>query len=145
MLDATTPGGTYQWQDGTTESTYSVSATGTYFVAVTVDNCGGGDTIFVEAADCEVVLTMPNIITPNGDGENDIFQPILLSGHAEIEMKIVNRWGGEVYSTSNPKVEWPGTTNNGDDVPEGVYFWVANIKGNDGNSYEFSGNVTVVR
>ena len=47
VLDVATPGGTYLWQDGTTQSSYVVSGPGNYNVEVTVNNCTSGDDINV--------------------------------------------------------------------------------------------------
>jgi gliding motility-associated-like protein len=46
-IDGTTPGATYQWQDNSTGPTFNVSATGTYWVTVTVNNCSSTDSIDV--------------------------------------------------------------------------------------------------
>lgn len=47
LLDATTSGATYQWQNASTNPTYTVSTDGTYWVQITVTNCSFGDTINV--------------------------------------------------------------------------------------------------
>jgi len=49
VLDATTTGATYLWQDGTTTATYTVNASGTYSVEVAIGTCIARDTITVTA------------------------------------------------------------------------------------------------
>ena len=44
-LDATTPGATYQWQDGSTGATFDVSSEGQYWVTITLGPCIVSDTI----------------------------------------------------------------------------------------------------
>ena len=68
-------------------------------------------------------LYIPNIFTPNGDGQNDTFYILNLEDYGEdagVRMKITNRWGSEVYYSPNyTNVEaWDGGN-----YPEGVYFY----------------------
>ena len=58
----------------------------------------------------EFSYTLPNVITPNGDGYNDIFDPIvkgvsLITGAHTV---IFNRWGNILYDTDNPLIQWDG-------------------------------------
>jgi gliding motility-associated-like protein len=39
-------------------------------------------------------------------------------------LNVVNRWGQEVYSSSNYKNDWDGRHNNGEELPEGTYFYI---------------------
>ncbi len=69
---------------------------------------------------------LPNIFTPNGDGQNDIYQfpePLNHACLAQVQMKIYNRWGKMVYENPVPEVQWDGTIQ-GREVPDGVYFYV---------------------
>ncbi len=81
----------------------------------------------------------PNIFTPNGDGLNDYFEiPGLPAEFCTAQfrnIKVFNRWGVEVYNSSETNFKWPG---NG--VTEGVYFYVI-----DFGSRQVKGNVTLVR
>ena len=68
-------------------------------------------------------LYIPNIFTPNGDGQNDTFYILNLENYGEnagIRMKITNRWGVEVYQSPNyTNVEaWDGGT-----YPDGIYYY----------------------
>lgn len=48
VLDATAPGASYSWQDGSTGATFTVDAPGTYWVDVSTGSCLGGDTVVVD-------------------------------------------------------------------------------------------------
>ena len=48
VLDATTPGATYLWQDGSTQATYVASQAGNYAVTVDVNGCTATDAVIVE-------------------------------------------------------------------------------------------------
>ncbi|HRH39677.1 MAG TPA: hypothetical protein PK760_15110, partial [Flavobacteriales bacterium] len=47
LLDATVPGASYSWQNGSTDATFAVNATGTYDVDVTLGTCSASDAINV--------------------------------------------------------------------------------------------------
>ena len=52
---------------------------------------------------------MPNAFTPNGDGKNDIYRPILAGISSLDYFRIFNRWGQEVYATVRNEAGWDGT------------------------------------
>ena len=70
---------------------------------------------------------LPNAFTPNGDGNNDLFQPRALCFVERVELKIFNRWGQLVFETENPSIDWDGTNLNGDPLPSGTYFYVGQV------------------
>lgn len=86
----------------------------------------------------EVII--PNIITPNGDGNNDSFYIQGIRPNAQL--LIYNRWGVLVYSSANYQNDWMGKLNNGEDVADGVYFYVLN---NGSENVSRSGNLQIVR
>lgn len=85
---------------------------------------------------------IPNVITPNGDGYNDIFKPET-KYDIRYEFSIYNRWGKLIYSgdENNP---WDGKIN-GRKVSEGVYYYVLKAHNHlTGYKKEFSGEITVI-
>ena len=80
-----------------------------------------------------------NIFTPNGDGLNDFFEiPALPSDFCTAQfasIKIFNRWGKEVFSSTNTNFKWDGKG-----VNDGVYFYVIDYK-----TTTYKGSVTLVR
>ena len=67
---------------------------------------------------------MPNIFSPNGDGNNDAFTFEFLSlGIETFYCQIVNRWGVVVAELNNITDGWDGTDFGGDECPDGVYFY----------------------
>ena len=132
---------TYNWTiNGSTVSTNSffvVDDLNTGFHTILVD-VGGGckDEVEVEIKYCEI--TIPNIITPNGDGYNDKFFIDGLKYYPNSELAIFNRWGKKVFETSNYQNDWDG-----DNRSDGVYYYVLRIQ--DGEESEFSGTITIMR
>ncbi len=71
---------------------------------------------------------LPNVITPNGDGQNDLFRPFPYRYVERIELSIYDRWGVLVFKTEDPDINWDGTHDfSGELVTEGVYFYVCNV------------------
>jgi gliding motility-associated-like protein len=75
-------------------------------------------------------LVVYDIITPNGDGDNEFFTIIGLDNFPQNELYIYNRWGNEVYAASNYQNDWAGTWE-GNPLPDGTYFYVL-LNGADG-------------
>lgn len=75
------------------------------------------------------IYVLPNVFTPGGDGFNDLFTPIYPFRYVkDIDITIYNRWGQEMFSTTDPNIRWDGTnTENGKQAPSGVYFYVCTV------------------
>ena len=67
---------------------------------------------------------MPNIFTPNSDGKNDTFGPLEDDEceYTNFTLTVFNRWGKEVFSSSESGSRWDGMIND-NQASEGVYFW----------------------
>lgn len=128
------------WNDGSQDSLYAVMANGLYFVESYFQNCLLSDSINVEFIDCEIPpFEVPNVFTPNGDSENDLF---LINFPDELilkELKILNRWGSEMFQTNNKQEFW-----NGIECADGVYFWSLNYVIEE-KEYKRTGFVHLVR
>jgi gliding motility-associated-like protein len=67
---------------------------------------------------------LPNIITPDLDGANDVFQPFPYRSIESIDLKIFNRFGTLLFETTNPNVLWNGEdANTGILCSDGVYYY----------------------
>lgn len=128
-----------------TNPTHKFTKDGTYLVVLTVTDTNGcidtaSQTILVFT---DSAAWIPNVFTPNGDQKNDVLN-IVGIGIKDIDARIFNRWGAEVYSWSNLSNGWDGKYS-GKDSPEGVYFYLAKIKYNNGKNDILRGNVTLLR
>jgi len=92
---------------------------------------------------------MPNAFSPNGDGINDFFGPVLYnkSGYVVNQFRIYNRWGNVVYTAAGKrKVGWDGTYGNaGKEAAPGVYNYLIEIRFVDGKTVSKKGDVTLIR
>lgn len=98
---------------------------GSYPVTFVVSNIlGCTDTLrtIVEVAD-EFLVWIPNAFTPNADGPNETF---FISGNdissEEFQLRVFDRWGHEVYGSTDPSAHWDGTSGGGP-LPQGVYVY----------------------
>jgi gliding motility-associated-like protein len=69
-------------------------------------------------------LTVPNVITFNGDGVNDQLIIENLEDFDAVQLQIFNRWGNLIYTNENYQNNWAGEDLNGKAISEGVYFYV---------------------
>jgi gliding motility-associated-like protein len=142
-LDLSIPGGTYLWQDGSTDSVFIAVEPGIYWVEATVDNCSETDSLSI--GECPSKLWFPNAFTPNGDGLNDTFRPLGIS-IGNFNMQIFDRWGAMIFETQSLDNGWDGSAG-GRECEPGVYSYQAawNAVQNQDETVKVKGNVTLVR
>ena len=86
-------------------------------------------------------LFIPNLFTPNGDGNNDAFEIRGLELFAENDLIIVNRWGNQVYRSDNYRNDWTG-----EGLNEGTYYYILRVKEGAGSDWQtFKGYITLIR
>lgn len=90
-------------------------------------------------------LEIPNVITPNGDGMNDSWNPFENNGLESVECVIFNRWGLKVFEITDLNTSFEGKDLNGKDLSDGVYQVVYRATGLDQVSYEGQGFIHVIR
>lgn len=132
----------YVWQDGSTARKYIPKETGTYHVMVT-NLCGSvSDTVDIVANDC--YLFFPSAFSPNGDGHNDRAHLIGdIANVGDYHIRIYNRWGQEVFFSTDVHQGWDGYFN-GQPAAMGAYYYY--IKYTYRGKEELKkGSVTLVR
>lgn len=136
----------YLWSTLDTSRNISTGMPGNYKLTVFKDGCEGADSIKVTSSDCGVFcVSFPNAFTPNADGHNDFFKPHLECVVTHFDMKIFNRWGKEVFSTTNPYAGWNGF-GNGMRMDAGVYYYVASMKlANLTETQVYKGDILLIR
>lgn len=90
----------------------------------------------------------PNAFTPNDDGRNEGFGPVVRGYDPDAyRFEIWNRWGERIFSSDSPNDVWIGNHLGGDYyVPNGVYLWRARVKPlTETEVFEFTGHVVVIR
>jgi gliding motility-associated-like protein len=120
MKASHTPG--MQFPLGTTQVTYTIT-----------DNAGNAATcsFSVVVRLNEAALTIPQIITPDGNGENDEWHIENIDKYEANKVVVVDRWGSIIYSAqnyNNDRTVWKGTDANGRVLPTGTYFFTISVR-----------------
>jgi gliding motility-associated-like protein len=142
---------TYQWfvegqriqTDTLPRLTYTFALPGKYDVVLVVETeCIDSlrQTIQVVSPPIEV----PNVFTPNGDGANDVFKITGLLEPQKFECHVYDRWGVQVWQTTDYQQGWDGKSANAN-VPDGVYYYTLRITLYDGTPYLKTSSLTLVR
>ncbi len=90
-------------------------------------------------------LHVPNAFTPDGDGINDLFLPVMRDAMTDgYQLLIFDRWGEEIFTTTDTLAGWDGTVK-GAEPKTDVYVWRILVRSDvDGVKREFRGHVTVL-
>jgi len=146
--------------EGEVNTSHIYSSWGDYVVTLTLLTDGGcGDSVshFVVIEDD---LIFPNVITPNGDGINDVWaienlntdiNPEDPDEYRHNELRISDRWGKVVYHVKNydtwakdDQIHVGSNVFSGDNLPDGVYYYTFRYKGK-AKTTEWHGSITIVR
>jgi large repetitive protein len=144
----------YQWIDcnnndsympGETNQSFTADFSSSYAVILTNNSC-------IDTSECisiNLELIIPEVISPNGDGKNDVFEIIGILDYPNNILDIYNRWGNLVYHKEGYKNEWggintEGITYGGDLLPVGTYFYILDL-GEDDNVKPLKGYVFITK
>lgn len=120
-------------------ATSSAQTNTTYTLTVTsAKGCVASDVVNVIIYD---EFFISNFMSPNGDGDNDTWKasvPYLIKDFA---LDIVDQWGNKVFSVPNNYSNNWDATNNGNAVPDGVYYYIFSEAG----KVKYTGSITVLR
>ncbi|GJM33131.1 MAG: hypothetical protein DHS20C18_21320 [Saprospiraceae bacterium] len=142
----------YEWA----QATYPVSDTSIpdpvaepldstlYMVSITdINGCVLQDSVIVlVASDPVSSIKAYNLITPNGDGKNDVLEFTSLSKFGENSLKIYNRWGDLIFQKVNYQSDderFDGNYKN-QPLPAGNYYYVLAFR-----SGEIKQKLTIIR
>lgn len=135
------------WQNASNSDTISNLSPGIYGVIITdANSCISTDSIqIMESSDpCYTPhIYIPNIFSPNGDGDNDILQVHGL-GIESMKLLIYDRWGEKIFESTSIDHSWDGTLND-NPVNPGVYIYSIIVSFDDESQLEQSGNITLIR
>lgn len=98
--------------------------------AVTTIDSAGNESEFSKAmcVDNCPIYELPKVFTPGNDGFNDVYVPFPYRHILSVDMHIFDRWGNEVYQTTNPSILWNGALEGTTDLcDDGVYFYVCSV------------------
>ncbi|WP_431216346.1 gliding motility-associated C-terminal domain-containing protein [Puia sp. P3] len=97
------PFDSYHWSTGETGQEINVKQAGVYSLTVTDEKgCQGTESIIIYEKPCVKEIYVPSGFTPNGDGKNDIFRPMVFRKPVQYRFVVYNRWGIAVFETADP-------------------------------------------
>jgi gliding motility-associated-like protein len=133
----------WEFSDGTSTNfetaTHVFTSTETdtvYFRYTTIDGCDSSVMKFVTVK--PLLLDIPNVFTPNGDGKNDRFEVPYADVYISNQIVIFNRWGEKVFEKSDYLDDWDGGQ-----MPDGTYFYVLRCVGYFKEDV-FKGSITIL-
>ncbi len=90
-------------------------------------------------------LIIPNVITPNNDGFNDVWIIDCIEYFPDNEIQVYNRWGAIIYQAFGYDNNWNGTWDKTKgDLPVGTYVYVIKLN-NSGEEKIITGSLTIAR
>ena len=129
------------------ETTQTFNEAGTYYWRFVAANNDGtceayGDTYTVNIGESELVC--PNVFSPGSTpGINDVWK-VSYKSIIDFECWIFNRWGKQIAHFTDPSQGWDGYYR-GKLVSAGVYYYVIQASGSDGQKYKLSGDINIIR
>lgn len=126
----------------------SLKDTGLFDMKLLVKNTYGciDSSIITVRVTPEFYVYYPNSFTPNEDGLNDSWFPVIGYGLKDYKLMIFNRWGELIFETDDYKIQWAGYINNSDtQAQEGVYTYKSIIHDVTGKEHLFLGHITLIR
>lgn len=133
------------WYNGDTTSTQQFNVSDQY--TFQISNACGVRTFELDmnVVDCESYIYIPNSFTPDNDGLNDAWKPVVYN-ISSYELRVFDRWGIEVFVTKDMGAFWDGNILNGahygmNDVYQ---YHIVYIEA-DGEIKELTGTVTLLR
>jgi gliding motility-associated-like protein len=119
---------------------------GIYTLRVTNANgCISEDNISI-ILECEDIndIFVPNVFTPNGDGENQTFK-VITANLKTVEVEIYDRWGILLYTWNNLEGSWDGKNRNGSECSAGTYYYIVNATTYVGKNISKKGSFSLFR
>ena len=143
MLPADSAGLQFSWSDGTSGRIREVIESGNYTFEILGLSCTYEGTYeVIPDDDCkECTVSIPNAVSPNGDGINDRLEVFSDCSIRVIEIRIFDKWGGELYSAQGGEVEaqiW-------EDLPPGIVMVQVRYETGQGKIETIWGSVLVVK
>lgn len=124
LLDAGNEDSYFLWNTGATTQFINVFTSGTYWVTATKCGVTDADTIIVRDYSSDKIF-IPNTFTPNDDGLNETFFPVVAGeNRPDMQLEIFDRWGQLIFRSKSDKLPWLGTVNADETkCPPGTYVY----------------------
>ena len=123
---------------------YQYDQPGTYYVTLWVTNRFGCIDSAIEGLYVTEGVYIPNVFTPNGDGQNDVFH-VSANGMKTYSIEIFNRWGERIFQSNSLEIDWDGTTTSGIQESTGNYYYIIKLSDFANKEYTYKGYIQLLR
>jgi gliding motility-associated-like protein len=151
FVDNSTLADSWYWTFGTNGATstasfpyYQYDVAGNYIVTLWVTSKDGCRDSTSDTVHVLEIIYVPNVFTPNGDGQNDVFH-VTATSIKTYSIEIFNRWGQKVFSADSPNVDWDGKSMAGVEESDGIYFYLIKATDYVNKDYNLKGYVQLIR
>lgn len=120
-----------------TPQSFTVTVTSAY-------SCVDSATFTVSNIEPCCQFSYPNAFTPNNDGKNDVFRPVIYGHTQSYQFSVYDRWGERIFNTFSQYEPWDGTFG-GKPCMIGTYFYTVNAQCLSGKQEQHKGDVTLIR
>ena len=135
----------YSIESGEISQSFEPIMSGDYAVILTYNSC-------IDTSVCLTIdlnLIIPDVISPNNDGKNDLFVIEGIYDYPDNILEIYNRWGNLVHRSEGYKNDWggintEGSTYGGDKLPDGTYYYILDL-GKDKSVKNLKGFVYITK
>ncbi len=107
--------------------------------------CFSFDTAFTFEVIKETGVYIPSAFSPNGDGLNDYFFPVMFGMKDLLMFNVYNRWGELVFSSDADDAKWDGTHNGQPVARQQIYVYKMRFEKYTGEKFERIGSVMVIK
>ena len=136
----------FEWSNGSMSENLENVGIGNYSLLVEDGNGCQAIANNIRINDCNPTNCYEaiHIITPNGDGINDVFV-INCVMQEDTRLTVYDRWGQEVYTQQNYDNSWSGIDMDNEELQESAYMWVLEVDFAENRREVFKGTVTILR
>jgi gliding motility-associated-like protein len=135
----------FYWSTGETTETIVVSESGYYSLTASNSCATVNRDIVLDFETCDAYAFIPNTFTPDKDGINEVWQPIIFNAKS-YEVYIYNRWGDIIYHSTDPNENWLGEAHEGQHyVQDGVYGYRLILESPQREKKEYFGYLRMLR
>ena len=133
----------YNWSNGFSSPSITAREWGWYIIEASND-CGiTADSLLLTPTGCDNCIYIPNAFSPNDDGRNDLFTPVVVCPLEDYHLQVFSRWGTLVYESTEQGVGWNGHFKNEPMNPD-LFIWQLQYK-QAGHEFIKEGDLLLVR
>lgn len=147
---ANAPDAVFSWSgvDGSLQAgaviEVSPSQTTVYTLSVSLPNCSPQLYEVTVTVEQDELVRMPDAFTPNNDGQNDVYRPVLRVALDVLDWRVFNKWGEVMYAATDASQGWDGT-HRGVKMPNGSYVYVVRYQDFEGREVVLKGQFLLIR